>query len=51
MSDPLPAAAGFDPGDPKATPPTVTATPSIQIGGIGSSGYHGWLRNGRLELA
>lgn len=38
-------------GDPRTVPPTVTATPSIQIGGIGSGGYHGWLRNGVLVPA
>lgn len=38
-------------GDPRSNPPTVTAHPSIQMGGIGSSGYHGWLRNGRLVPA
>lgn len=38
-------------GDPRAHPPTVTASPSIQIGGIGSGAYHGWLRNGVLVPA
>lgn len=35
-------------GDPRAIPPTVTANPSIQIGGVGCGRYHGWLRNGQL---
>ncbi|HEX4014332.1 MAG TPA: hypothetical protein VHX17_10665 [Candidatus Cybelea sp.] len=33
-------------GNPKASPPTVTANPSIQI--TRTNGYHGWLRNGQL---
>ncbi len=35
-------------GDPKAIPPTITAKPSIQMGAVGSSSYHGWLRDGKL---
>lgn len=34
-------------GDPRALPPTVTATPSILISGSKPE-YHGWLRNGQL---
>jgi hypothetical protein len=34
-------------GDPRAIPPTVTASPSIGIG-VNMEKYHGWLRAGQL---